>query len=71
MTSQGLSDVGDIENGVVESGFYWFTLRWYEVLKFSKNLSRKCWTTPHKPLTHDDSKWAKPRADALSTRILE
>ena len=52
MTSQGLSDVmGEIENSVVESGFYWFTLIWYEVLKFSKNLSRNCWTTPHKPLT--------------------
>ena len=36
MTSQearGLSDVGEIENGVVESGFFWS-----EVLKLSKNL---------------------------------
>ena len=48
MTSQearGLSDVGEIENGVVESGFFWS-----EVLKLSKNLSRNKWTTPLKPL---------------------
>ena len=33
VSAQGLSGVGEIENGVVESGFFWS-----EVLKLSKNL---------------------------------